>query len=121
MGLFRPPLFHPMPAGMSCDGIRYERCCAAVSQVLYNLGPLYALPDLNALLRPGARSTTQTMPDDLITPLVCHAPLRPGIEIDEFRQNATRFDTMVSGAGLQRSGRAALALTYPPHSPTGAT
>lgn len=110
-----------MPAGMSCDGIRYERCCSAVSQVLYNLGPLYALPDLHALLRPGARSTTQTMPDDLITPLVCHAPLRPGIEIDVFRQNATRFDTMVSGAGLQRSGRAALAFTYPPHSPTGAT
>lgn len=106
---------------MSCDGIRYERCCAVVSQVLYNLGPLYALPDLNALLRPGARSTTQTMPDALITPLVCHAPLRPGIEIDSFRQNATRFDTMVSGAGLQRSGRAALAFTDPPHSPTGAT
>lgn len=78
-----------MPAGMSCDGIRYERCFAAVSQVLYHIGPLYAFPDLYALLRPGLRSITQTMPDDLITPLVHHAPLRPCIDIDTFRHGST--------------------------------
>ena len=92
-----------MPAGMSCDGIRYERCCAAVSQVLYNLGPLYAFSDLHALLRPGARSTTQTMPDDLITTLVHPAPLRPCIEIDAFRHNSTRL--RLNGVGCRATAK----------------
>lgn len=69
-----------MPAGMSCDGMCFLGCSAAVSQVLYHPGPLYTLPALDPLVRPGARSTTQTTPDDLLTPLVHLAPLRQGID-----------------------------------------